>query len=207
MNPQEVRQRLIANTIPVIAKEGLDKTTTKSITYGTEINEAYIYHFFDHTEDLLAKAFEALDEKLVKKMMQHVSVMNMSELECELRWRVLFEAVWGFLCGNKDKCLAYVRYYYSPYFTKYSASEHKSRYAPLVEKFSDVFTDEANVWMLLNHVLNVMMDFAVKVFSEAVDNNDDTTEHLFRLLYCSILPYLKKEEQRDMEEAIVCRCR
>lgn len=132
MNPQEVRQRLIANTIPVIAKEGLDKTTTKSITYGTEINEAYIYHFFDHKEDFLAKAFEALDEELVKKMMQHVSVMNMSELECELRWRVLFEAV---------------------------------------------------------------------------DNNDDTTEHLFRLLYCSILPYLKKEEQRDMEEAIVCRCR
>jgi AcrR family transcriptional regulator len=207
MNPQEVRQKLIAKTISVIAKEGLDKTTTKSITYGTGINEAYIYRFFDHKEDLLTKAFEAMDEELVKKMKQHISVINMSELEFELRWRVLFEAVWSFLCGNKDKCLAYVRYYYSPYFTKYSAFDHKSRYAPLVEKLSVVFTEGANVWMLLNHVLNVMMDFAVKVFSEAVDNNDDTTEHVFRLVYCSILPYLKKEEQKDMEEAIVCRCR
>ena len=135
MSPQEMRQTLIAKTISVIANEGLDKTTTKAITQGTGINEAYIYRCFAHKEDLLTKAFETLDEELVRKAMQHISVMYMSELEYELRCRVFFEAVWKFLLGNKDKCLAFVRYYYSPYFAKYSAFEHKKRYSPLVEKF------------------------------------------------------------------------
>lgn len=197
MSPQEMRQTLIAKTISVIANEGLDKTTTKAITQGTGINEAYIYRCFDHKEDLLTKAFETLDEELVRKAMQHISVMYMSELEYELRCRVFFEAVWKFLLGNKDKCLAFVRYYYSPYFTKCSAFEHKKRYSPLVEKFSEAFIKEANVWMLLNHILNVMLDFAVKVFSEAVENNDDTTEHVFRLVYYSIRPYLKRNNQEN----------
>jgi len=197
MSPQEMRQTLIAKTISVIANEGLDKTTTKAITQGTGINEAYIYRCFAHKEDLLTKAFETLDEELVRKAMQHISVMYMSELEYELRCRVFFEAVWKFLLGNKDKCLAFVRYYYSPYFTKYSASEHKKRYSQLVEKFSEAFIKEANAWMLLNHILNVMLDFAVKVFSEAVENNDDTTEHVFRLVYYSIQPYLKRNNQKN----------
>ena len=59
-----VRNRLIDNTIMVIAANGLDKTTTKAIVKGTDINEAYIYSHFSDKEDLLAKVFETLDEAL-----------------------------------------------------------------------------------------------------------------------------------------------
>lgn len=41
-----MREKLIARTISVIATEGLDKTTTKAITTGTGINEAYIPSLF-----------------------------------------------------------------------------------------------------------------------------------------------------------------
>ena len=67
MSPQETRQTLIAKTISVIANEGLDKTTTKAITQGTGINEAYIYRNFKSKEDLLSKTFDELDEELVNK--------------------------------------------------------------------------------------------------------------------------------------------
>lgn len=50
-----VRSRLIDNTIMVIAANGLDKTTTKAIVKGTDINEAYIYSHFSDKEDLLSK--------------------------------------------------------------------------------------------------------------------------------------------------------
>lgn len=49
MTPKERRNMLIARTISVIAGQGLDKTTTKAITDGTGINEAYIYRYFVHT--------------------------------------------------------------------------------------------------------------------------------------------------------------
>ena len=197
MSPQDMREKLIARTITVIATEGLDKTTTKAITTGTGINEAYIYRHFSDKKDLLSKAFDKLDEELVAKVMQHLPVMYMQEMEYELRCRVFFEAVWKFLLGNKEKCLAFVQYYYSLYFTKYSAESHKRRYIPIVEKFKDAFKDEADVWMILNHILNVMLDFAVKVHNGQMPSEDNYSEHVFLVIYRSVEQYFRKSKERD----------
>lgn len=194
MKQDETRRRLIDGTIHVIARDGLDKATTKQIGIETSTNEAYIYRCFSDKEDMFAKTFESLDEELVNKAMQHVPVMYMQDMEYEMRCWVFFTSVWRFMLGNKDKCLTFIRYYYSPYFKQYSEESHNRRYMPLVEKFSDAFRDEANVWMLLNHILNVMLDFAVKVFDDAVPDNDDTAEHVFRLVYVSVRQYFKKKE-------------
>ncbi|MBR3838962.1 MAG: TetR/AcrR family transcriptional regulator [Clostridia bacterium] len=194
MKNQNVRNRLIENTIRIIAENGFDKTTTKAIVSGTDINEAYIYRDFSDKEDLFVKVFDQLDEELIAKLMQHLPVMYMSELEFEVRCRVFFTAVWKFLLGNKEKCLAFVQYYYSPYFNKYSADRHKQRYRPLVEKFSEAFIDEADVWMILNHILNVMLDFAVKVHNDHMSKEDSYSEHVFRVIYRSVEQYFKKEE-------------
>ena len=192
-----MREKLIERTISVIANEGLDKTTTKAITTGTGINEAYIYRHFSDKKDLLSKAFDKLDEELVAKVMQHLPVMYMQELEYELRCRVFFEAVWKFLLGNKEKCLAFVQYYYSLYFTKYSAESHKRRYIPIVEKFKDAFKDEADVWMILNHILNVMLDFAVKVHNGQMPSEDNYSEHVFLVIYRSVEQYFRKVKESD----------
>ena len=192
-----MREKLIARTITVIATEGLDKTTTKAITTGTGINEAYIYRHFSDKKDLLSKAFDKLDDELVAKVMQHLPVMYMQELEYELRCRVFFEAVWKFLLGNKEKCLAFVQYYYSLYFTKYSAESHKRRYIPVVEKFKDAFKDEADVWMILNHILNVMLDFAVKEHNGQMPNEDNYSEHVFLVIYRSVEQYFRKSKESD----------
>jgi len=197
LSPQDMREKLIARTITVIATEGLDKTTTKAITTGTGINEAYIYRHFSDKKDLLSKAFDKLDEELVAKVMQHLPVMYMQELEYELRCRVFFEAVWKFLLGNKEKCLAFVQYYYSLYFTKYSAESHKRRYIPIVEKFKDAFKDEADVWMILNHILNVMLDFAVKVHNDQMPSEDNYSEHVFLVIYRSVEQYFRKSKESD----------
>lgn len=195
MCPQDMRETLLARTVSVIAIEGLDKTTTKAIVTGTGINEAYIYRHFADKEDLLCKAFDKLDDELVAKVMQHLPVMYMRELEYEIRCRVFFTAVWNFLIGNSEKCLAFVRYYYSPYFQKYSAESHKARFKPLVDKFSDAFKDEADVWMILNHILNVMLDFAVKAINGEMPKDDDYTEHVFRVIYASVKQYFKNNEE------------
>ena len=194
MKQGELRQRLIDGTIHVIAREGLDKASTKQIGLATSINEAYIYRCFEDKEDMFAKAFASLDDELVAKAMQHVPVMYMQELEYEMRCWVFFTSVWKFLLGNRDKCLTFIRYYYSPYFSRCSAEDHRKRYMALVEKFRDAFRDEANVWMLLNHILNVMLDFAVKVFDGAVPDNNSTAEHVFRLIYGSVKQYFRKKE-------------
>ncbi len=191
MKHENVRDILIERTITVIANDGLDKTTTKRIVTGTGINESYIYRNFTDKEELLAKTFDALDGELADKTMQHVSVMYMQEFDFETRCRLFFSALWMFLVGNRDKCLAYMRYFYSPYFIRYSADAHKERFTPLLEEFKPAFREETDVWMILNHILNVMLDFAVKVHNNQMPNNDDYVEHVFRVLYYSVKLYFK----------------
>ena len=195
MKQDEIRRKLIDGTIHVIAKDGLDKATTKQIGIETSTNEAYIYRCFADKEDLFAKTFATLDNELVNKAMQHVPVMYMGDLEYEVRCWTFFRSIWKFLLGNRDKCLAFVRYYYSPYFKKYSAANHKKRFEPLINKFKDAFRDEANVWMIMNHILTTMLDFAIKVYDGALPDDEDTTEHVFRLIYFSIRQYFRKRER------------
>lgn len=195
MSPQDTKETLLARTVSVIAHEGLDKTTTKAIVSGTGINEVYIYRNFSNKEELLSKTFDKLDDELFTKAMQHVDVMYMTELTFETRSRIFFKNVWDFLLGNREKCLAFVQYYYSPYFKKYSVKEHKRRYVPLVEKFQNAFRDEADVWMILNYILNVVLDFAVKVHNGEMSKEDDYAEHVFRVIYASIRQYFNKPQE------------
>ena len=187
----ETRRKLIDGTIHVIAREGLDGASTKQIGIATATNEAYIYRCFEDKEDMFAKTFAFLDDEFVAKALQHVEVMYMQDMEYEIRCRFYFSAMWKFLLGNRDKCLTYIRYYYSPYFTKYSLEDHQRRFLPIVNKFRDAFKDEAEVWLILNHILNVMLDFAVKVYNGQMPNDDDHAEHVFRVVYRSIEQYFK----------------
>lgn len=84
MKQDDTRLKLIDGTIHVIARDGLDKATTKSIGEKTSINQAYIYRHFEDKEDMFAKTFESLDEELVNKAMQHVSVRKVITVDTSL---------------------------------------------------------------------------------------------------------------------------
>lgn len=194
MKQDEIRLKLIDGTIRVISKDGLEKATTKQIATQTSINEAYIYRCFADKDDLFAKVFDTLDEELVAKATQYISVMYTKGLPFEMRCRLYFSAIWSFMLGSKDRCLAFVRYYYSPYFVNFSAETHKKRYQPIVDTFKSAFKDEADVWMILNHILNVMLDFAVKVHNNQMPSEDNYVEHIFRVVYRSVEQYFKEAQ-------------
>ncbi len=192
MKRDETRRKFIEGTICVIAREGIDKATTKQIGLETSLNEAYIYRCFADKEDMFARTFDALDDELVNRAMELASVMYDSKMECQVRCRYFFFAVWEFLLQNRERCLTYIRYYYSPYFFKYSAEDHQKRFAPLVNKIKVSFKEEADVWLILNHVLNVMFDFAIKVHNGHALAEENYSEHVFRVVYASIKQYFKE---------------
>lgn len=193
MKHLNVRERLIENTILAISNEGLDKTTTKAIVKGTDINEAYIYRHFADKEDLLAQTFDTLDNELKTAVANGMEVMYNSEYDYATRCRMFFDYVWKFMLGSKERCIAFRQYYYSPYFQKYSAQAHKERYQEVTEKFFDFFKAEADVWMIINHILNVMLDFAIKIFNGALADDEINVEHIFRVVFCSVNQYFKQD--------------
>lgn len=201
MKHHNVRERLIENTILAVANEGLDKTTTKAIVKGTDINEAYIYRFFADKEDLLAQTFDTLDNELEKTVLKGMEAMYNSEYDYETRCRMFFTYVWEFVTSNPERCITFRQYYYSPYFQKFSAEAHEERYKEVVKKFYDFFKEEADVWMIINHILNVILDFAIKVFNGALANEKSNVEHIFRVIFCSVNQYFKHNvELKPLEE-------
>ncbi len=198
MKQDELRRKLIDGTIQVIAQHGLDKATTKQISLVTNINEVYIYRCFKDKEDMFARAFDVLDNELADRITQNAPVIYMQDLDYETRCRMMFTALWQFLISNRDRCLAYVQYYYSPYFSRHSAIEHKERFAPLVNEFKVAFRDEADVWMILNHILNVMLAFSVMVHTNQMSKDDDYAEHVFRVVYVAVKQYFRMNEEGDL---------
>ena len=188
---EEMKLILYRSTVDVIATEGLEKATTRSIAFNAGLNEVYIYRLYEDKDDLFKNTFDILDTELFEVCNNAIDAKLSPATALEERYYELFCICWRFLLGNKNKCLAFVRYYYSPYFAKYSLEDHKNRYRPLVEKLSVVLREEANVWMLIKHMFNVMIDFAVKVYNGEVPNNEDTQKHVFILVYSSISHYFK----------------
>lgn len=54
---RNARQAFIEGTVRVVARDGLDKTTTKAIATEAGLSEAYIYRCFESKEALLCAAF------------------------------------------------------------------------------------------------------------------------------------------------------
>ena len=53
---RNAKQAFIEGTVRVVARDGLDKTTTKAIATEAGLSEAYIYRCFESKEALLCAA-------------------------------------------------------------------------------------------------------------------------------------------------------
>ena len=195
MITSDTRVALLNSTIKMIAENGLDKTTTKRIATDACMNEVYIYRLFNDKEDLIKEAFTALDNELVCNILSQLTAIEEEDAVFESKFRSLFLFCWKYILQNKEKCLCFIQYYYSPYFTKYSFMEHRKKFEKVIEKIESDFCEDANVWMLLNHVLNTMFNFAVKVFNGEMEDCDGTDEYVYSLVYSSIKPHLKHQPQ------------
>ena len=191
MKHYNVRDRLIEATIKVIAMEGLDKATTKVIAKEAGLYETYIYQYFSGKESLLSETFDKLDGELAVSALRATKVFDDPAMDIDRQSVAYFNSVWNFLLSNREKCITYMRYYYSPYFSKYSADAHVARYADLTERFSRNFKDDANTWMLLNHMFGTTMIFALRVINGELEDNEDTRVNVFHIINAAISTYFK----------------
>lgn len=191
MKHYNVRDRLLEGTIQVIATQGLDKATTKAISKKTGLFETYIYQYFSNKDLLLAEAFKKLDEELLAVLERSSETLATADMDIKEKSMAYFLAIWEFMLGKKERCLAYIRYYCSPYFGKYSSEGHIQRYAEITQKLSSVLREEADKWMLLNYILSTTMMFATKVIDGSLIDNENAREHVFNVIYSAVSTYFK----------------
>ena len=99
---ENYRERLLDAAVRVVARDGLDHATTKSIAGELPCNEVYIYRNFGSKEALLQAAFNRADIGFVQNVLKHIDVMDEADRPLEERCHALWDPVWTFSVGRPD---------------------------------------------------------------------------------------------------------
>lgn len=190
MEPQELKNKLKESVIHIIALEGMDRVTTKAIATHAQMNEGYIYRLFQDKDTLLKEAFEQLDDELIGGILKYLPVMEITTIEIKERCRALFFMVWKFIIACPERCHAFIRYYYSPYFLRLSVQKHRHKYQTVVEAMMPAFRKGADVRFLLTHVLDFMLSSSIRLFRGEMEDTDEVADNLFHIIYSAIEPQL-----------------
>ncbi len=185
-----IRQRLIDSTIAVVAKDGLNKATTKAISLHSGVNEVYIYRNFDDKDHLLECAFGVLDDEMVGCITKYIPIMHMAEISIEERSWMFFSKFWQFLLGNKQKCSFFIKYYYSNFYDSYPWDLRAQKYEPIKAAIAPAFKEGVDVDRMFNHIFDVIFATVMKVLRGELPENDKTAQDLYELLFSSLENYL-----------------
>ncbi len=195
-NESVYREVFIANAIRLVAEGGFEKATTRAISMDRKdldngkLNEAHIYRVFGTKEKLFAETFALLDNELLCTIKDGMSVLD-NNLDPRSQCEAVFVKLWRFLLQNENKCRYYTRYYHSVYFKNDIYEVHREKYRIFIEKISPLFLAEADVWSIFHHVLTALLEFAIRVYSGALEDSEENATHIFNVVYCAIAPYLK----------------
>ena len=172
MKEQEMRVALIEATIHTIADRGLDKTTTKAIATYARLNEAYMFRIFGNKEGLLVSTFEVLDRELMAEISTALTEEERENRDKEQCLRNVIKKVWRFMLAHGDRCLAFTRYYYSPYYMRCSVKDQEERYRVTSQRFSPYLKEGTNGWLLITTTMDMMLGVALRVLSGQIPAED-----------------------------------
>ena len=197
----DIKSLLISNAIHLIAEGGFEKATTKELTYykgnlpGAKMNEVYIYRLFGGKESVYEAAFVYLDKELYNAFQGAVKAIGNFGGDTKKKLYEFFLMAWNFVLNNEERCRFYARYYYSIYFKGESLEKHNRHFDAIVESFSPLFIEEADVKSIMHSVFTALLDFAIRVYNGELENNDINVPHIFNVLYCMMVTYLKNPEK------------
>lgn len=187
----EKRRALKEAAIAIIAEHGLENVTTKELTAVAKTgNEAYIYRLFQSKRHLLSEMFDLLDQELASAIIEHIDIMFDESVPLEERGRSFFSGVWRFVLSNPQKCSAYMQYYYSPMYAKYSADSNEEYYEPIMEGFSKVFKPGVDVWRMANYMVDVILTMSIKIFRGEIEDTPEFEQKVFEWIFRALYPYL-----------------
>ena len=190
---QEMRQVFIDSAVRVVARDGMEKTTTKAIASEAKLNEAYIYKCFSGKDDLLSAALHMEDVNFANLLQKTLPVMHMPGLSWKERAYILWKRSWDFILNEPADCIFYIRYYYSASCRAHAYETHLACFQPLIEKASKSFKPGTHMDMLIHQIFSTMLFFASRVMNGELENSEETTQWAFEQIYSFVVPNVRAE--------------
>ena len=187
---ENYRELLQDAAVLVVARDGLDHATTKSIAGEVACNEVYIYRNFGSKEGLLQAAFNRADIGFVQNVLKHIDVMDEADRSLEERCHALWDPVWAFCVGKPDIVRFYLRYYYSEQYLTSAHELHHRNYQQLQARLSRYFRSSRDSWFLMAHVFETILSFCSHILSGELENTPAVSDEIFQLIFHTLQPYM-----------------
>ena len=195
MTQNRIRTALMDAAIAVVARDGLDKLTTRSIASECDLHDTYIYRYFIDKEDLLKRAFVREDQKMVDMMMKGLEPSEIEGLDFRERLRRLWMPAWEYLLDHPDNCKFYVRYYYSVHFEKDAMEEFNENNDELKKKFQGIFFSDIDVELLFHYNIDTMLHLGMRVATGEIPNEENLKNEIFELMYSINKSFIERMQQ------------
>ena len=181
-------------TISVVARDGIEKLTTRSIASECELHDTYIYRYFIDKDDLLKRTFLREDKLLNNIMLERINNTDLEGLHFRDKLELIWMDAWNLFMDNPDKCKFYVRYYYSEYFQD-TVDEYRAENKALMNLFRSFFDIDTDVSMLYHYNIDTLLHMAMRVAIGELDNTEQLKSEIFELVYSINLVFTKKLEK------------
>jgi len=184
MTQTRIRTALMDGAIKVVARDGLDKLTTRSIANECDLHDAYIYRYFIDKEDLLKRTFLREDKILNDKILVRFDELNgTAEKSFKEILKAVLMPIWEHLMENEDICKFYVRYYYSVHFERDALEDFKEDNKRLRRVFKGILPEGSDAEMIFQYNMDTMLHLAMKVTTGEIEKTPDIDERVFKLLH------------------------
>ena len=104
---------LIDSTVRVIARDGLDKASIRTISSDCQITNPYIYQHFKDKDDLFVSSFSREDSILASEFLSVFSSVHDAIKDKETRCRLIWLRRWNYMMEHQESIRFYVRYYWN----------------------------------------------------------------------------------------------
>lgn len=197
-----MKQAFLESAVRVVAREGLENTTTKVIAREVGFNEAYIYKCFSGKDDLLSQALLMEDVNFAHLLLDTLPVMRMPGFTWKERAYLLWKRSWDFILEEPDDCIFYIRYYYSASCRAHAYERHRKSYHAVIERVRPSFLDGTYMDLLVHQIFVTMLFFAHRVMNHELENNEKTTQWVFEQIYSFVIPNVRPEL---LEEEVIAK--
>ena len=191
MNTRAIKgDALIESAIQLIGEKGVDRATIHAVCHNANLNEVYIHRVFGGRRELYEAVYDRLDHEFSGHLLQVIPILT-TEDGCTIkeRFEKFFDDVWEFSLNMPNRCMTFIRLYYSRYYTKEVAQRRKEIYAPVYEAFTPALREGVAAEMVLDRFFDLLFCSALKVLREECPNDENTKKEALGLsyLYMSLL--------------------
>ena len=93
---------LIDSTVRVIARDGLDKASIRTISSDCQIPNPYIYQHFKDKDDLFVSSFSREDSTLASEFLSVFSSVHDAIKDTETGCQVIWLRLWNYMMGHQE---------------------------------------------------------------------------------------------------------